>query len=284
MSDRPRFPILPPPLPRRLPPFSNETYASYLDRLARRNRLPQARLKDRVATPGLTTVQNLAALTRIRPEALVLAMPHLHPDPASVTLLRGRPRRLRQLACRRCARRRGHGEARIEVFARHEDVLCARHRLWLHHASSPSGQIPIGDHRILLSAARRHRRLIRLRGRDTTHTAFCEATEVVQHYARTIQHDPGLQDIYRSLVHTLDATHRPTLMTLACYPWAVALTAILIDTPRGHAWQTAPPGLRNGIRQRVATEVTGGYTPTGGHDAFMNLAERLPWAERSDTW
>lgn len=284
MPDRVPFPVLPPPLPRVVAPVNNETTASYIGRLARRNHVPVAYLNDRLGTPEFTERQNLAALTRIPEDRLVLAMPNLHPDPSSVAVLRGRPSRHRQIACHHCASRRGHGDLHIEVLVRHEDVLCARHRLWLNQADSPARQLPIHDHPMLLAAARRHRRLIRQHGRATVHTAFIEASHLVGHYALGFQHEPRMISIWKNLAARVNPAQRPASWALSCYPWAVAMTSILIATPRGHAWLTAPPHLRDTIRARIAQEITGGYIPTGARDVFMSLAERDPWPAPADAW
>lgn len=109
------------------------------------------------------------------------------------------------------------------------------------------------------------------------------------HRARTVRFETALP--YRRLVsykgqrNFVSSWWLETTGTYVPYEsWVERDRVMLMDRACGHAWQTAPLDLRNGIRRRVATEVTGGYTPTGGSDAFINLAERLPWADRSDTW
>jgi len=218
------------PLPRFVAPFRDETISSYLARLAAANRLAPAALRallagsDRNDAP--VPLIRLAAVTGMPRTALAHAMPQI----CTTAELAGghianRPRARDGwsfAACRRCTAGRP-----VTRWALHDDVVCGRHRRWI---SQDPAQPDLTAQPEILTAHRRHRRLIRRDGRDTVMRAFRDAHHIClgwrldgipdNGYAHRMEifHGPGWRDRDYDETQTSDA---------AAYPQAVALTRLL---------------------------------------------------------
>jgi hypothetical protein len=66
-----------------------------------------------------------------------------------------------------------HGGERIDIWYRHEQNICLRHRLWTGHGTDhPRDQPDLAVHPDIVHAQARHLRLIRRHGRQAVHTAY----------------------------------------------------------------------------------------------------------------
>jgi hypothetical protein len=224
------WPVMLRPLPRLVAPFRDETISSYLPRLAAANRLAQAALRfllagsDRKDAP--VPLIRLAAVTGMPHAALALAMPQIC-TAAELAGLNIASRPLARdgwsfAACRRCTAGRP-----VTRWALHDDVVCGRHRRWI---SQDPAQPDLTAQPEILTAHRRHRRLIRRHGRDTVMRAFRDAHHIClgwrldgipdDGYAHRMEifHGPGWRDRDDDETQTSDA---------AAYPQTVALTRLL---------------------------------------------------------
>jgi TniQ len=224
------WPVLLRPLPRFIAPFRDETINSYLARLATANRLAPAALRallaggDRNDAP--VPLIRLAAVTGMPGAALAHAMPQIcTADELGGLHIASRPRARdgwSVVACRRCTAGR-----LVTRWALHDDVVCGRHRRWI---SKYQTQPDLTAQPEILTAHRRHRRLIRRHGRDTVMRAFRDARHIClgwrldgipdDGYGRRMEifHGPGWRDRDDDETCTSDA---------AAYPQAVALTRLL---------------------------------------------------------
>ena len=224
------WPVLLRPLPRFIAPFRDETTSSYLARVATANRLAPAALRallaggDRNDAP--MPLIRLAAVTGMPRAALAHAMPQIcTADELAGLHIASRPRARDGwsfVACRRCTAGR-----LVTRWALHDDVVCGRHRRWI---SKYQAQPDLTAQPEILTAHRRHRRLIRRHGRDTVMRAFRDARHIClgwrldgipdDGYGRRMEifHGPGWRDRDDDETCTSDA---------AAYPQAVALTRLL---------------------------------------------------------
>lgn len=186
-------------LPRTLRPLLNETVHSYLWRLAEANALTGPDLQLHLtgsAKKDTVTAEQLAAITGNPARTLRYAMLELC-TPADLASMRiaGRPRpgptswrwphNRTRFACDHCAAQRGvtrRGPTRPQVWTTHEDVVCLRHRRWLGalHQDVQPDLTHLPD---ILKANRRHRRLIRLYGREQVRTATADATPICREWS-----------------------------------------------------------------------------------------------------
>ena len=224
------WPVLLRPLPRPVAPFRDETINSYLARLATANRLAPAALRallaggDRNDAP--VPLIRLAAVTGMPRATLAHAMPQIcTADELAGLHIASRPRARDGwsfAACRHCTAGR-----LVTRWALHDDVVCGRHRRWI---SRYQAQPDLTAQPEILTAHRRHRRLIRRHGRDTVMRAFRDARHIClgwrldgipdDGYGRRMEifHGPGWRDRDYDETQTSDA---------AAYPQAVALTRLL---------------------------------------------------------
>src|SRR5271166_375308 len=166
------------PLPRFIAPFRDETITSYLARLATANRLAPAVLRSLLAgsdrNDAPVPLIRLAAVTGMPRAALAHAMPQIcTADELAGLHIASRPRARDGwsfVACRRCTAGRP-----VTRWALHDDVVCGRHRRWI---SKDQAQPDLTAQPEILTAHRRHRRLIRRHGRDTVMRAFRDAHHI----------------------------------------------------------------------------------------------------------
>jgi hypothetical protein len=256
------------PLPRFIAPFRDETITSYLARLATANQLAPAALRalltgsDRKDAP--VPLVGLAAVTGMPHAALAHAMPQIcTPGELAGLHIAGRPRARDGwsfAACRHCTAGRP-----VTRWALHDDVVCGRHRRWI---SQDQTQPDLTDQLEILTAHRRHRRLIRRHGRDTVMRAFRDAHHICLRWRldgipdtgyghrMEIFHGPGWRDRDDDETQTSDA---------AAYPQAVALTRLLA-TPYwrkrilGKDWPL-PEEFETEVRRTVAPGYIWGIYP-----------------------
>ena len=219
------------PLPQLVAPFRDETISSYLGRLAAANRLGPAKLRallagsDRRDAP--VPLAGLAAVTGMPPVALAHAMPQIcAPGELAGLHIHNRPRARKGwslVACRCCTAGRP-----VTRWALHDDVVCARHRRWI---SEDQAQPDLAAQPEILTAHRRHRRLICRHGRDTVMRAFRDAHHICIRWRLDGIPDPGFD-------HRMEIFHGPgwrdrdddeetQTFDAATYPQTVALTRLL---------------------------------------------------------
>jgi hypothetical protein len=218
------------PLPRSAAPFRDETITSYLSRLAAANRLSPATLRALLAGSNRrdapVPLVCLAAVTGMPLTALAHAMPQIcTPGELAGLHIGNRPRARKGwslVACRHCTAGRP-----VTRWALHDDVVCGRHRRWI---SQDQAQPDLTSQPEILTAHRRHQRLIRQHGRDTVMRAFRDADRICLSWRldgipdpgfghrMEIFHGPGWRDRDDDQNHTSDA---------ATYPQSVALTRLL---------------------------------------------------------
>lgn len=275
MRDNKRLEPPPRVLPRTVRPFPNETIQSYVERLSRANRIRPALIHALVRARGRDQLANLAALSGVAAHVLALAIPDLVDDQPATGSLRGLPRTPSRAACRRCAVRHSPDHVYPLVSYQHDDVLCAKHRMWIGSAATPYQQLLLGGlYPELSRAARQHRRLIRDLGRPVVLRAYEDAREVALAYADRGLLPERVRERGRILRDQVDCLSHGTVLEASSYPSTVALTTIFINLPRGKDWQSLSPQQVDSYRNRIRREITGHYTPTGAYDAFFRMAAR----------
>jgi TniQ len=226
------WPVLLRRLPRFIAPFRDETTSSYLARLATANRHAPAALRALLAgsyrNDAPVPLIGLAAVTGMPRAALAHAMPQIcTADELAGLHIASRPRARdgwSVVACRHCAAGR-----LVTRWALHDDVVCGRHRRWI---SKDQAQPDLTAQPEILTAHRRHQRLIRRHGRDTVMRAFRDARHICLGCGHRMEifHGPDWRDRDDDENQTSDA---------AAYPQAVALTRLLAspywrdEVPRG---------------------------------------------------
>lgn len=172
-------------LPFTCAPVPDETTDSYLHRLARLNDT-DTRLLTEIASDdmGEVTASHLSTLSGQPTRSLRLAMLQLcTTEQLAVMPIAGRPRPgvNRRPMCAHCARSRGAALVPI-CSARHEDIVCLRHRRWVGRAHEEGRQPDLTGYPVILAAARRHRLMIRRLGRKPVLGAFVHATELCHYW------------------------------------------------------------------------------------------------------
>ncbi|WP_045747976.1 TniQ family protein [Actinoplanes rectilineatus] len=235
-------------LPRTPPPLVNETVHSYLWRLAEANALTgqdlhlhltgsKKRRKDDIAA------EQLSALTGFPERTLRYAMLELcSPDDLATMHVAGRPRpgptgwglrwphhRIRY-ACDHCAAQRGvitRRTARATVWTTHEEIVCLRHRRWLgvRHQGNQLDLTCLPD---ILKANRRHRRMIKLFGRERVRNATMDAVPICHDWNTSLwEGKPAYQriQVFKHLDYETRFVDNATL-DAATYPEAMALARL----------------------------------------------------------
>jgi TniQ len=221
------------PLPRRARLFPDETVSSYLHRLADANRLDTAALRAyltsdrRKSTP--IPIGNLAAVSGHSADALGYAMPELH-DPAELASMQltRRPRNgnyHRQTpACTHCTYAKGITQT-VQRWARHDDVICRRHRRWTTSTDQPD----LSEQPDIWRAHRQHQLLIRRHGQKTVCAAYTEAQHICHEWHCSNRHTDNLKHLLTRFFNgdfgrlRLDNPYSQA----AAYPQIVALTRLL---------------------------------------------------------
>jgi len=244
-------------LPAPVPPGSNETIASWLNRLASVHGLNTGDLRahlrigrsDPGGMPGLAA--RLAAITGYPPGNLARALPELRaPAPDWPSL-----RHLAQRACPRCTARHQAGPVR-RLFA-HHDYLCTRHGYWIGppDPSRDDPPQPLARQLPELAAAQHAlRRTQRLHGWAVTFDATAAATSICLDLRARAVHQPLWARWERRLDLLIPGTYRRSLFMAAIFPEVAALTAVL----------AAPPGTDHLLS--AALHALGYAEPPNRHD------------------
>jgi hypothetical protein len=254
-----------------MPPFPNETLASYLHRLQRANGLaPERRGANLLIDADDDLATALSELTGRSVLVLEHALPELRPRPDSppqAIQLPGRRERAHQrLACRHCILGRT-AAAHVRIWAAHEDTVCLRHRRWLGDACGGDwDQLDLTACPDIARANRRHRNLIIRHGRPAVHDAYETARDICWKWFLQGRRFPSTAHRLGLLLGDRGCAFFESAPQAALYPNVVALTSILASS----SWRTL--ALSNDqvdigrFVRRVATEVTDGYHPRGGQD------------------
>lgn len=259
-------------LPRPVPPFHHETFASYVRRLEIANGLPADRTGANLGIkPGDDAAEVLGALTGRSAAALRYALPELGTAGRRLApVLHGEPTRTHG-ACQLCSRRAGIALGVLFVWVTHEEVVCLHHRRWL---GSPldetTQQLDLAAHPDVLAAWRRHRNLVTRRGRTAVHDVYETSTRIVSDWHHQNRPLPAVTARLDRLRAGRPCTYLDPAVHAARYPAAVALTALLTSPHWRHFAFNADDTRVRQFLQRVADTVTDGYHPTGGQDPLRH--------------
>lgn len=276
-----RQPVLVP-----LSPMTAETLHSYLGRLSERNLLRFFWARDIMHAPDVTAA--ISEATGLPARNLMSALPELR-TARSITqwpYLVGQvsARAGTRPACSHCATARiGPDAPGVEVFARHEDLICDKHARWI---GSSELKVPVHQQFAIhgcpdiTAASRRHRQMIKQWGRPAVLSGFHWAAICLTRWARwrEVVNAPDIAQRWRTLGVTNDSMPCGPKEIAAWYPNAVALTAIIV--PHHHRWPTAPERSRQEIVDDSLTQlqrVIPGIAPSGAGDPFRQaiFATRL---------
>lgn len=260
------------PLPRRVCPFPDETLASYVRRVERANDLTQGAVKRLACVAGLQLLPALSQLTGVAASTLVRAIPDLR-SPADLDAypeLRGRvsTRARRRTPCTLCAARNDSSGA-ISIWARHQDLLCFRHKRWLGPNEGYTTQFWIGDEPGVLEAGRRHHKAVRTHGQRRVAALYGNAHGIVERWFRWRIDLPDSQQLHARLRQRHPDKRSADIWAAAYYPTTVALLRVMLAAQHRQGHRPLPPQVVQLARDRVASEVTSGYVPTGGFDPFL---------------
>jgi hypothetical protein len=211
-------------------PIPDETVSSYVQRLAKANKLPAFELIEHIAGSSRTGVRigldRLSLVSGVRLDTLRLAIPELWSVQGfTVPPLVGRPNpgNHQRVPCPKCVGLDREAAESISLWSRHEDVVCQRHWYW----TDTTTAINATAHPELVRANRRHRRLIHRWGRHTVHHAYERALQICQDWYQAFS--PDFEEhvaAYRRPPWT-PANDETTAFTAAIYPTAVALTRLM---------------------------------------------------------
>lgn len=231
-------------LPRVVPPFHDETVASFIRRVAAANHVSEKALRELLGvrmlkqTPITALIEPLSIVTGFAESVLCLALPEFGPGPVTDAPGHfGRPlaqsRRSRERpACRRCVQAAGI-RGPVNRWVTHEQNVCLRHQLWIGEGCTEADdQIDISVLPSTSRAQRHHRNLITRHGRRWVRDAFSGARSafidlVEDHFA-----DPfGI--IAEAQFHLRDVEGQPapppTLLSMLFHPQIVTLTGLLAN-------------------------------------------------------
>lgn len=291
-------------LPRTLPPLLNETVHSYLWRLAEANALtgPDLQLHLTGSTKNDTvTAEQFAAITGYPARTLRYAMLELC-TPADLASMRvaGRPRpgptswglrwphNRTRYACDHCVAQRGVtrlGSTRPQVWTTHEDVVCLRHRRWL-GALHQDAQPDLTDLPDIVDANCRHRRLIKLYGREQVRTATADATPICREWSDRIWADQPSHQRIMTFQRQGDETRfiDSPAVDAAAYPEIVALARLFASPYWRHQAMTDnlnPEPVDDPVLAAIFAEIRTGQRhlddiPEDIHEAVAGVLRQGP--------
>lgn len=263
-------------LPVQIAPMTDETLASYLQRLTDRNLLqPQwlARLSHLphfgatlAQLTGLPEKHLASALPELRSTGTVQKWPHLI---GQVSACAGR-----RPACTHCAAAcTGDRTLVVTVFACHEQLVCHTHRRWVGSPAlkcTPAEQLSLHHCPDVVAANLKHRRLIKKWGRGPVRACFISAVACLSVWARwpVVIRAPDIRTRWARLgVTEQGPPMRPTEIA-AWYPNAVSVTEIILSHRRHviTAELTRPRIVASALTQ--LHEVITGLSPGGAADPF----------------
>lgn len=256
------------PLPIRVRLFPDETTASFILRLERKNHLSSGTIKNLLRQAGESWDESLAVLTCHDPGTLMLAMPQLGTAPRRE--LQGRPlRRITGFACNHCALSRT-GDSRIEIYRSHEQVLCPTHRRWSGDGTdSPDRQPGLGRCPEITAANRHHRNLISRHGRSRVLTAFHISSHINYRWFEQYRHFALFTDRYRALISGKRSSRilQPAAFWAALYPPTIELAALIASAHWAEIAHSQHPGP---FLDRVSESITDGWHPHGYQDPLQH--------------
>lgn len=261
------------PLPRRVRPFPDETLASYLRRVERANVLTHGAVKRLALVSGAERRSALGQLTGVSASTLVRAIPELRSpsDLDAYPELCGRvtTRARRRTPCTLCAASYDRTGA-ISIWARHQDLVCFHHQRWLGPNEGYTTQFWIGDEPAVLEAGHRHHKAVRIHGQRRVSSLFGDALGIVERWFRWRIDLPDPQQLHARLHQRHPDKRSADIWAAAYYPSTVALLRIMLAAQHGQRHRPPPPEVVELARERVATDVTSGYVPSGGFDPFLH--------------
>ncbi|TMR88810.1 TniQ family protein [Nonomuraea basaltis] len=218
-------------LPRKVVPVHDETFASFLHRLALRNHVPGDVLHAYLGMGRprrLPELTDLATVTGASQTVLSHALPELR-DSASrhCGTTAGWPNQVRP-ACRHCVASRGI-VAPVMCWMRPEQSVCPRHQLWIGAGvTTAAEQLDLSRLPEISRAQRRHRRIIRRHGHQVTAEAFTEATDIVAAWTQNETYDAARRRRHEIFYGPRRATHLHSSGHYAAgYPETVALSSLI---------------------------------------------------------
>lgn len=252
---------LPPRLPVTARPARHEVLASYLRRLAALNSLDGDELRNRVTLPAakprrgrrLPDTAAVAALTGREPAELAAALPELRDPAPDWQSLRHVP----QAGCPRCDA--GHPGGQVYRLLPHHEYACTRHRHWIGppDISRPGPELRCPELSGIITAQRRHLRLVRQHGWALAHDGILTAFMICGHLWRwpvpgTDARHPLWERRGQALIPPgqAEAQFSASRVFAAVYPEAVTLATVLAS-PR---WRALATGPRSDTRT-LATEI-----------------------------
>lgn len=273
----PAVPRLARPLPRHVRPFPDETLSSYLRRVEYANQLTGGAVKRLARATDAGFVPALGQLTGVPVSSLIRAIPDLRSaaDLDTYPELRGRVSTgaRRRTPCTLCAVRYDRPGA-ISIWARHQDLICCHHQRWLGPNEGYTTQFWIGDEPDILEAGRRHHRAVRTHGQRRASALYFDAAGIIERWFRWGIELPGPQHL-RARLHQHHPDKRSAdVWAAAYYPVTIALLRIMLAAQQGQHQRPPLPSVVQLARERVAAEVTSGYTPSGGFDPFLYWINR----------
>jgi hypothetical protein len=273
----PAVPRLARPLPRHVRPFPDETLSSYLRRVEYANQLTGGAVKRLARATDAGFVPALGQLTGVPVSSLIRAIPDLRSaaDLDTYPELRGRVSTgaRRRTPCTLCAVRYDRPGA-ISIWARHQDLICCHHQRWLGPNEGYTTQFWIGDEPDILEAGRRHHRAVRTHGQRRASALYFDAAGIIERWFRWGIELPGPQHL-RARLHQHHPDKRSAdVWAAAYYPITIALLRIMLAAHQGQHQRPPLPSVVQLARERVAAEVTSGYTPSGGFDPFLHWINR----------
>ena len=87
---------------------------------------------------------------------------------------------------------------------------------------------------------------------------------------------PDAQQLHARLQQRHDDKRSADLWAAAYYPTTIAVLRIMLSAQHGRFCRPLPPTVIAAARERVAVEVTSGYTPSGGFDPFLHWLNSPP--------
>ena len=273
------------PLPRQLRPYPDEVTLSFTSRLETANALRTGLLIKTLRRSRMPWIESLSLWSGRPPESLCLAMPQLchHRGPAPHVRPAGRPSRTTHAwACHRCALERT-GTLRVEIYTTHDQVLCPRHRLWTGEGvHGPTEQLSIQAAPEVLAAWHHHKNLVTRFGRSGVRKAFHIAGIINWRWYDQFHHFTPALDTYDALAGNQPRNaNSHAAVAAALYPSVVALAAIMASPYWARIAHSGRPAQ---FLERVTSEVTDGWAPTGAADTlrFWMNEDWLPGFRGSD--
>lgn len=259
-------------LPKSARPVRNETLASFLARLGRRNGMPHGYLHRLLRTTDLPMLDAVAALIDAPRHTLAATLPELRTGESPIRPRARRPAGFEGtiLACQLCSARRT-GDIGVSVWANSEHVVCHHHQRWIGSPTTPtSRQISVATTPEILAANRSHHRLLRDRDVDQTRAAFLDAATIVDHWHRRGRL-PDVAALTRTLYGSAPPAHpggADPEIHAAQYPTIVRLAQLLAD-PRWVRAATRSPRAWQRATTHIAETITSGYVPDNLYDALV---------------